>query len=71
MANQISYFNVKYMTVGACANFHTTVVKYITATTPQILHIENKIEAYREKVRQLKAIGAEGILVLTLDKIIP
>ena len=24
-----------------------------------------------EKVRQLKAIGAEGILVLTLDKIIP
>lgn len=56
MANQISYFNVKYMTVGACANFHTTVVKYITATTPQILHIENKIEAYREKVRQLESI---------------
>ena len=24
-----------------------------------------------DKVRQLKAIGAEGILVLTLDKIIP
>ena len=24
-----------------------------------------------EKIRQLKAIGAEGILVLTIDKIIP
>ena len=41
------------MTVGACATFHTTTLKYITTTTPEILHIENKIEAYREKAKQL------------------
>lgn len=44
------------MTVGACVTFHTTTLKYITTTTPEILHIENKIEAYREKAKQLELL---------------
>ena len=56
MANQISSFNMAKMTVGACANFHATTVKYITATTPEVLHIENKFAAYQEKVNLLESI---------------
>lgn len=53
---QISSFNVKYMTVGACANFHATAVKYITAATPEALHLEGKFPAYQSKVSQLESI---------------
>ena len=34
------------MTIGACSNFHTTVVTYITATTPAVLHIEDNMPNY-------------------------
>lgn len=44
------------MTLGACADFHVTVIKHITLTTPEILHVEDKIEAYRAKVSVLESI---------------
>ena len=53
MAKQIRTFGMSNMTVGACVTFHTTTLKYITTTTPEVLHIESKIEAYREKANQL------------------
>ena len=56
MAKQIRTFGMSNMTVGACVTFHTTTLKYITTTTPEILHIENKIEAYREKAKQLELL---------------
>ena len=56
MVNQISSFNAKYMTIGACANFHATAVKYITEATPEALHLENKMPAYQEKVSLLESI---------------
>ena len=56
MAHQLRTFNMSRMTVGACADFHVTVEKHITLTTPEILHVENKIEAYREKVKVLESI---------------
>ena len=46
MAKQIQSFAMTQMTIGACSNFHTTVVKYITATTPAVLHIEDKMPNY-------------------------
>ena len=56
MAKQLRTFNMSRMTVGACADFHVTVEKHITLTTPEILHVEDKIEAYREKVKVLESI---------------
>ena len=56
MAHQLRTFNMSRMTLGACADFHVTVEKHITLTTPEILHVEDKIEAYREKVKLLESI---------------
>ena len=44
------------MTVGACANFHVTVEKHITLTTPEVLHVEDKIATYRKMVKMLESI---------------
>ena len=44
------------MTIGACSNFHTTVVKYITATTAEALHITDKAPAYTEATQLLASI---------------
>ena len=44
------------MTIGACSNFHTTVVKYITATTAEALHITDKAPAYTEASQLLASI---------------
>ena len=44
------------MTIGACSNFHTTVVKYITATTAEALHITDKAPAYTEATLLLASI---------------
>lgn len=56
MSKQIQSFGMTQMTIGACSNFHTTVVKYITAATPAALHIEDKTPAYTEAVSTLASI---------------
>ena len=56
MAQQLRKFTISRMTIGACADFHVTVVKHIMLTTPEVLHIEDKIAAYREKVKVLESI---------------
>ena len=56
MTQQLRKFTISRMTIGACADFHVTVVKHIMLTTPEVLHIEDKIAAYREKVKVLESI---------------
>ena len=56
MAKQIQSFGMTQMTIGACSNFHTTVVKYITATTAEALHITDKAPAYTEATQLLASI---------------
>ena len=56
MAQKLRTFNMSRMTVGACANFHVTVEKHITLTTPEVLHVEDKIATYRKMVKMLESI---------------
>lgn len=56
MAKQIQSFGMTQMTIGACSNFHTTAVKYIAASTPAALHIEDKSPAYSESAVTLASI---------------
>ena len=56
MAHQLRTFNMSRMTLGACADFHVTVEKHITLTTPEVLHVEDKIATYRKMVKMLESI---------------
>lgn len=56
MTTLIKDFNISRMTYGSSSDFHNETIKLITTTTPEILHVEAKIEAYRQKAAELASL---------------
>ena len=56
MPSQIRTFSITQLTIGACANFHTQINKFITTATPAALHIETQATGYADAIATLSSI---------------
>lgn len=56
MTPQIRKFAITKLTLGATAFFHSQVLDNIKSATPEALHIEDLVEAYEEKYKQLEQV---------------
>ena len=57
MAEQIRDFAMSQLTVAACALYHELVVEQIKKTTPEALHVEDKMEPYEDVSKKLSYIA--------------